>query len=87
MSMQTTLSTQMHRPSQERSFVFARPGFWSAVLTAVFSILFVVGFILNAMGLLPPPWEVVIPVGASLLLAPSFIALFWEYGGLSFFPL
>lgn len=55
--------------------MFARPGFWSAVLTALFSILFVVGFILNAMGLLPPPWEVVIPVGASLLLAPSFVVM------------
>lgn len=55
--------------------MFARPGFWSAVLTAVFSILFVVGFILNALGFLPPPWEVVIPVGASLLLAPSFVVM------------
>ncbi len=55
--------------------MFARPGFWSAVLTAVFSILFVVGFILNAMGLLPPPWEAVIPIGASLLLALSFVVM------------
>jgi hypothetical protein len=65
----------MYRPSQERSFVFARLGFWSAVLTAVFSILFVVGSILGTAGLLLPPWDVVIPVGASLLLAPSFVVM------------
>jgi hypothetical protein len=54
---------------------FARLGFWSAVLTAVFTMLFLVGAILDTMGLLPPPWDVVIPIGASLLLAPSFVVL------------
>jgi hypothetical protein len=64
----------MHTPSQERSFVFARLGFWSAVLTAVFSVLFVVGSTLGTAGLLLPPWDVVIAVGASLL-APSFVVM------------
>ncbi len=52
---------------------FARLGFWSAVLTAVFSILFTVGVLVG--GILPRPWDVVIPIGASLLLAPSFVVM------------
>ncbi len=90
MSMQTSPSTQMHTPSQERPFAaerlegsmeakprppFARLGFWSAVLTAVFTILFLVGFIVVTMGLLPPPWDIVLAIGASLLLAPSFVVM------------
>ena len=89
MSMQTYPSTQMRMP-QERPFVversedsmgarprppFARPGFWSAVLTAVFTILFLGGYIVVAMSLLPPPWDIVLAIGASLLLAPSFVVL------------
>jgi hypothetical protein len=54
---------------------FARLGFWSAVLMAVFTILFLVGYIVVAMGLLPPPWDIVLAIGASLLLAPSFVVL------------
>jgi hypothetical protein len=90
MSRQTSPSTQMQTPSQERPFAaersedrieakprppFARLGFWSAVLTAVFSLLFFVGGILGTVGLLPPPWDTVIPIGASLLLAPSFVVM------------
>jgi hypothetical protein len=90
MSRQISPSTQMQTPSQERPFAaersedsieakprppFARLGFWSAVLTAVFSILFLVGGILGTVGLLTPPWDVVIPIGASLLLAPSFVVM------------
>jgi hypothetical protein len=54
---------------------FARLGFWSAVLTGVFTILFLVGFIVVTMGLLPPPWDIVLAIGASLLLAPSFVVM------------
>ena len=54
---------------------FARLGFWSAVLTAMFTILFLVGFIVVTMGLLPPPWDIVLAIGASLLLAPSFVVM------------
>lgn len=54
---------------------FARLGFWSAVLTAVFTVLFLIGYIVVAMGLLPPPWDIVLAIGASLLLAPSFVVL------------
>jgi hypothetical protein len=90
MSMHTSQSTQMHTPSQERPFgaehsedsieakpwpPFAQLGFWSAVLTAVFSMLFLVGSLLGMVGLLIPPWDVVIPIGASLLLAPSFVVM------------
>ena len=88
MSRQTSPSTPMQAPSQERPFAaersedrmeakprppFARLGFWSAVLTAVFSILFTVGVLVG--GILPRPWDVVIPIGASLLLAPSFVVM------------
>jgi len=37
--------------------------------------LFLVGGILGMMGLLPPPWDIVIPIGASLFLAPSFVVM------------
>ncbi len=52
---------------------FAQLGFWSAVLAAVFSMLFTVGVLVG--GILPRPWDVVIPIGASLLLAPSFVVM------------
>jgi len=41
----------------------------------VFTILFLVGFIVVTMGLLPPPWDIVLAIGASLLLAPSFVVM------------
>jgi hypothetical protein len=90
MSRQTSPSTETHTPSQERPFAaerwedsieakprppFARLGFSSAILTAVFTMLFLVGGILGMMSLLPPPWDIVIPIGASLLLAPSFVVM------------
>ena len=76
MSRQTSPSMQMHAPSQTKPRPpFARLGFWSAVLTAVFTVLFLVGAILGMMGLLPPPWDIVIPIGASLFLAPSFVVM------------
>ena len=76
MSRQTSPSMQMHAPSQAKPRPpFARLGFWSAVLTAVFTMLFLVGGILGMMGLLPPPWDIVIPIGASLFLAPSFVVM------------
>ena len=76
MSRQTSPSMQVHTPSQAKPRPpFARLGFSSAVLTAVFTMLFPVGGILGMLGLLPPPWDIVIPIGASLLLAPSFVVM------------
>ncbi len=89
MSRQLFRSTPMHTPQErplaaERSQgsmgakprpAFARLGFWSAVLTAVFTILFLGGYIVVTMGLLPPPWDIVLAIGASLLLAPSFVVM------------
>jgi hypothetical protein len=74
MSRQTSPSMQMHAPSQAKPRPpFARLGFWSAALAAVFSMLFTVGVFVG--GILPRPWDVVIPIGASLLLAPSFVVM------------
>lgn len=86
MTMQTFPSTQSQgKPlAEERSLerlktqpqpAFALLGFWSAILTALFTTLFLVGALLGTMGLLPQPWDVLIPVGASLLLAPSFVVM------------
>ncbi len=50
-------------------------GFWSATLTALFSIVFILGFIMDGAGLLQAPWNVIVPVGASLLLAQTFVVM------------
>ncbi len=46
-------------------------GFWSAVPAFVFSLTFVIG----ALAGLPKPWDVYVPIGASLLLALSFVVV------------
>ena len=53
----------------------ARVGFWSSVLTAAFCVFFTVAAVLTEARLLPPPWNVLLPLAPSLLLAPSFVAM------------
>jgi hypothetical protein len=48
-------------------------GFWAALATAVTYITFDAFLILGSA--IPVPWDVYIPIGASLLLAPSFVLL------------
>jgi NADH:ubiquinone oxidoreductase subunit 6 (subunit J) len=72
-------------------------GFWSAALTALFSIVFIAGFIMPRAGLLQAPWDVIVPIGASLLLAQTFVVMMvcvhyiapdekkiWSHTGLAF---
>lgn len=51
-----------------------RLGIWSALLTAGFTMAFTAAAILTETRLLPPPWDAVLPLVPSLLLAPSFLA-------------
>ena len=53
----------------------AQPGYWAALLTALFCILFTIAAVLAETHLLPRPWDVVLTIAPSLLLAPSFLAL------------
>ena len=53
----------------------ARLGYWSAILTAVFCVLFTVAAVLAEARLLSAPWDVVLPIVPSLLLAPSFLVM------------
>ena len=55
--------------------VVARLGYWSAILTAVFCVLFTVAAVLTEARLLPVPWDVILPIAPSLLLAPSFLVM------------
>lgn len=48
-----------------------RLGFWSALLAFVFSNTFTIGVLAG----LPKPWDVYVPIGASLLLALSFVVM------------
>jgi hypothetical protein len=52
-------------------------GFWAAIDTAVTYIVFELGVIggKDMLKLLPIPWDVYIPIGASILIAPSFLLL------------
>ena len=52
-----------------------RPGYWAALLTAFFCILFTIAAVLTETHLLRAPWDVVLTITPSLLLAPSFLAL------------
>ncbi|MGE5463799.1 MAG: hypothetical protein ACM3PS_10610 [Syntrophothermus sp.] len=45
-------------------------GFWSALLAFLFSNTFTVGAVVG--GMLPKPWDAILPVAPSLLLAPTF---------------
>ena len=55
--------------------VAARLGYWSAILTAVFCALFTVAAVLTEARLLSAPWDVILPIAPSLLLAPSFLVM------------
>ncbi len=55
--------------------VAARLGYWSAILTALFCVLFTVAAVLTEARLLSTPWDVILPIVPSLLLAPSFLAM------------
>jgi hypothetical protein len=48
-------------------------GFWSALLAFVFSITITIGAVVG--GMLPRPWDAVLPVAPSLLLAPTFAVM------------
>ena len=53
----------------------ARLGYWAALLTAFFCILFTIAAVFTETHLLPAPWDAVLSLAPSLLLAPSFLAL------------
>ena len=52
-----------------------RLGVWSALVTTGSTIAFTAAAILTETRLLPPPWDAVLPLAPSLLLAPSFLAM------------
>ncbi len=54
-----------------RTLSVNRLGFWSALLVFVFSNTFTIGALAN----LPKPWDVYIPIGASLLLALTYVVM------------
>jgi len=53
----------------------ARLGYWSAILTAAFCVLFTLAAVLTEARLLSAPWDVILPIAPSLLLAPSFLVM------------
>ena len=57
-------------PRQLRRF-----GLYSALGTAIAYSVFLLGFFANSASLVPRPWDQIIAVGASLLIAPSFVLL------------
>ena len=48
-------------------------GFWSALLAFIFSNTFTLGAVVG--GMLPKPWDAILPVAPSLLLAPTFAVM------------
>ena len=62
-------------PSTTPDRAAVRVGFWSAVATAVSCVLFTIAAVLTEAGALSPPWDVVLPLAPSLLLAPAFLAM------------
>jgi hypothetical protein len=50
-------------------------GFWSAFAMAATYIVFLVGAIAQMAGALMAPWDVIITIGASILIAPAFVLL------------
>jgi len=55
-------------PTSVRRFAF-----WSATATATTYAVFLIGYFVGSH--LSPPWDIAIPVGASILIAPSFVLL------------
>ena len=62
-------------PSGAHKSAAAALGVWSARLTAGSTLAFTVAAVLTETGRLSPPWDVVLPLAPSLLLAPSFLAM------------
>lgn len=52
-----------------------RLGYWSAMLTALFCVLFTIAAVLTEARMLKAPWDVILPIAPSLLLAPSFLSM------------
>jgi hypothetical protein len=52
-----------------------RLGFWSAVAMAATYIIFVLGSSYALGSFLKVPWDQIIPIGASILIAPAFVVL------------
>ncbi len=50
-------------------------GFWSAVVTTIFSILFTIAAVLTEAGALAAPWDLILPIAPSLILAPAFLVM------------
>ncbi len=61
--------------SDARPDAVTRLGVWSALLTAGSTMAFTVAAVLTETRLLSPPWDAVLPLAPSLLLAPSFLAM------------
>ena len=62
-------------PSETRPNAVTRLGVWSALLTAGSTIAFTIAAISTETRLLSPPWDAVLPLAPSLVLAPSFLAM------------
>lgn len=71
--------------------------FWAATAVAATYLAFLFGFFANSMSLLPVPWDQIVAVGASILIAPSFVLLMvglhnfapeakrlWTHGAIAF---
>lgn len=52
-----------------------RVGFWSAIAMSATYIIFFVSAALGSAGFIKPPWDVYIPIGTSIIIAPSFVFL------------
>jgi hypothetical protein len=65
----------MMTTSGTRSNAATRLGVWSAYLTAGSTIAFTAAAVVTEARLLSPPWDAVLPLTPSLLLAPSFLAM------------
>lgn len=61
--------------SLTRPNAVARLGVWSAYVTVGSTIAFTVAAMLTEGGWLSPPWDAVLPLVPSLVLAPSFLAM------------
>ena len=79
-------------PETVRAFCF-----WTATAMAATYVLFLFGFFSNGLSLLPVPWDQIVAVGASILIAPSFVLLMvglhyfapeakrlWTHGAIAF---
>ncbi len=79
-------------PETVRAFCF-----WTATAMAATYIVFIGGFTANGMSLIPVPWDQIVAVGASILIAPSFVLLLvglhyfapeakrvWTHGAIAF---